>query len=204
VPSRLIVLVLCVLAAAPALAGDDDAVADAPATAPATAPTATPVPRSPVAVPDVIPGLDGPSDQTNPTAPPPPLEGVGLGLQSTSEMIMPFVKTMLMLCVVLLLVWLTLSKGMGKLVEKAQAGKRVKVIERVSLDARRSLFLVEIDGKHVVIGGGDVVRIADLDELPKKAADRQTVFEKVMSGVGRGPKAAVDETEQPPAATETT
>ena len=200
-PSRLIVLVLCVLAGAPALAGDDDAVAGEPA--PASTPT--PVPHSPV-VPDVIPGLDGPSDQTNPTNPtaPPPLEGVGIGLQSTSEMIMPFVKTMLMLCVVLLLVWLTLSKGMGKLVEKAQAGKRVKVIERVSLDARRSLFLVEIDGKHVVIGGGDVVRIADLDELPKKAADRQTVFEKVMSGVGRGPKAAVDETEQPPAATETT
>jgi len=200
VPSRLIVLVLCVLAAAPALAGDDEAVAGAPA----TASTPTPVPHSPVAVPDVIPGLDGPSDQTNPTNPTAQLEGVGIGPQSTSEMIMPFVKTMLMLCVVLLLVWLTLSKGMGKLVEKAQAGKRVKVIERVSLDARRSLFLVEIDGKHVVIGGGDVVRIADLDELPKKAADRQTVFEKVMSGVGRGPKAAVDETEQPPAATETT
>ena len=163
-------------------------------------------------VPDVIPGLDSPSEpptnSTNPPAetlpPPPPLEGIGLGLQSTSEMIMPFVKTMLMLCVVLLLVWLTLSKGMGKLVEKAQAGKRVKVIERVSLDARRSLFLVEIDGKHVVIGGGDVVRIADLDDLPKKAADRQTVFEKVMSGVGRGQKAAVDETQEPPAATETT
>lgn len=163
--------------------------------------------RAASAVPDVIPGLDAPSEPGGPTAttlpPPPPLEGIGMGFQSTSEMIMPFVKTMLMLCVVLLLVWLTLSKGMGKLVEKAQAGKRVKVIERVSLDARRSLFLVEIDGKHVVIGGGDVVRIADLDDLPKKAADRQTVFEKVMSGVGR-PKAAVDAAEEPPAATEKT
>jgi flagellar biogenesis protein FliO len=80
----------------------------------------------------------------------------------TSDMMTSFIKTMLMLGVVLGLAWLTLAKGMGKLVEKAQAGKRVKVIERIALDARRSLFLVEVDGVQFVLGGGDVVRLHDV------------------------------------------
>ena len=68
---------------------------------------------------------------------------------------------------------------------EAQAGKRVKVIERVSLDARRSLFLVEIDGKQMVLGGGDVVRIADVDgvALPK-SGDRRGLFDKVLAAAG--------------------
>jgi len=80
----------------------------------------------------------------------------------TGELLASFAKTMLMLGVVLALAWLTLAKGMGKLVEKAQAGKRVKVIERIALDARRSLFLVEVDGKQFVVGGGDLVRLHDV------------------------------------------
>ena len=79
----------------------------------------------------------------------------------TADIVKSLLRTTLMLAVVLGIVWLTLSKGMGKLVEKANAGKRVKVIERVALDARRSLFLVEVDGKQMVLGGGDVVRIYD-------------------------------------------
>jgi flagellar biogenesis protein FliO len=94
---------------------------------------------------------------------PVPDEEPGLGPTSTGEMLLPFAKTMLMLGVVLVIVWLTLSKGMGKLVEKAQAGKRVKVIERIALDARRSLFLVDVDGKQILLASGDVVQIASVD-----------------------------------------
>lgn len=94
---------------------------------------------------------------------PVPDEEPGLGATSTGEMLLPFAKTMLMLGVVLVIVWLTLSKGMGKLVEKAQAGKRVKVIERIALDARRSLFLVDVDGKQILLASGDVVQIASVD-----------------------------------------
>ncbi|MBM4281403.1 MAG: FliO/MopB family protein [Deltaproteobacteria bacterium] len=92
------------------------------------------------------------------------------------------VKTVVALTVVLLLAWLTLHKGMGRLVERAQAGKRLRVVERVALDARRSLFLVEVDGRTMVVGGGDVVR---LDSLPTAdAADaslRASAFDKVLA-----------------------
>ena len=83
---------------------------------------------------------------------------------SVGETLMPFIKTMLMLGVVLGIVYLTLHKGMGKLVQRAQAGKRVKVIERVSLDARRSLFLIDVDGRQMLLGGGDngVVHLTDV------------------------------------------
>lgn len=119
--------------------------------------------------------------------PPPPIDASEHlpPASSASEMFVPFLKTMLMLGVVLILVWLTLSKGMGKLVEKAQAGKRVRVIERISLDARRSLFLVDVDGKQILIGGGDVVRLGDVDvDNVAKKAERQSIFDKVIRGGG--------------------
>lgn len=97
-----------------------------------------------------------------PPAPPPPVDEELGKPMGTGEMLASFARTMLMLGVVLALAWLTLAKGMGKLVEKAQAGKRVKVIERIALDARRSLFLVEVDGKQFVVGGGDLVRLHDV------------------------------------------
>ncbi len=92
----------------------------------------------------------------------------------TTDMMTSFIKTMLMLGVVLALAWLTLAKGMGKLVEKAQAGKRVKVIERIALDARRSLFLVDVDGVQFVVGGGDLVRLHEV------GADKRS-FSSILS-----------------------
>lgn len=136
-----------------------------------------------------------------PPAPePPPIETALPPASSASEMLLPFIKTMLMLGVVLMLVWLTLSKGMGKLVEKAQSGKRVKVLERIALDARRSLFLIDVDGKQIVIGGGDLVRLADLDAASDvKKQERQSIFDKVLKG---GVGTVITET-QPPATTTT-
>lgn len=86
-------------------------------------------------------------------------------MTTTGDLIVTFLKTIAMLGVVLAFAWLTLAKGMGKLVEKAQAGKRIKVVERIALDARHSLFLVDIDGKKVVLAGGDVKKIGTLEEL---------------------------------------
>ena len=94
-------------------------------------------------------------------APPPAIDAELQQPFGTADIVKSLLRTVLMLAVVLGLVWLTLSKGMGKLVERANAGKRVKIIERVALDARRSLFLVEVDGKQMLLGGGDVVRIHD-------------------------------------------
>jgi hypothetical protein len=91
--------------------------------------------------------------------PPPPVDEELVKPFGTADIVKSLLRTTLMLAVVLGIVWLTLSKGMGKLVEKANAGKRVKVIERVALDARRSLFLVEVDetegSLHELSGGCD-------------------------------------------------
>ncbi len=104
---------------------------------------------------------------------------------TTTDVVQPMVKTLVALSIVLLLAWLTLHKGMGRLVERAQAGKRMRVVERVALDARRSLFLVEVDGRTLVVGGGDLVRI-DVPEATGNggSADgiaRAAAFEKVLA-----------------------
>ena len=100
------------------------------------------------------------------------INDAGAPLVTTTDVIITFLKAMAALCVVLALAWLTLGKGIPKLVEKAQAGKRVKVVERIALDARRSLFLVDIDGRLVVLGGGDIVKLADLsDARPGRFAE---------------------------------
>ncbi len=125
----------------------DDTKVTAPADA--TAPDA-PATEQPTPQPDAL---------LAPEASPPEMS-IGL-----SDMLGPFIKSMLMLAVVVGLAYLTLHKGLGKLMVRAQAGKRIKVIERVSLDQRRSLYLVDIDGKELVLAGGEggVVHIASVD-----------------------------------------
>lgn len=116
-----------------------------------------------------IEGRDAPGDVPRPTVPPPVDEELMKELPPPSmgaaELIGPLAKTMLMLCVVLAIVYLTLHKGLGKLVERQNAGKRVKVVERVTLDQKRALFLVELDGKQMLLaaGEGGVVHLKDVD-----------------------------------------
>lgn len=84
-----------------------------------------------------------------------------------SDLISAFLKTMLMLALVVGLAYLTLQKGLGKLVAKAQQGQRVWVVERVSLGDRRSVVLVTVDGRELLLGvseGG--VRVLD-EPAPK-------------------------------------
>ena len=112
--------------------------------------------------------------------PPRPVKIVAPPETTTRDMMLSFLKTMVALCAVLAIVWLTLSKGMGKLVERAQAGKRVKVLERIALDARRSLYLVEVDGQQIVLGGGDVTRI-DIEPIaPDKKKRGGRDFREVL------------------------
>jgi flagellar protein FliO/FliZ len=34
-------------------------------------------------------------------------------------------------------------------------GKRLRVVEKLPLDARRSLYVVEVDGRQLLLGAGD-------------------------------------------------
>lgn len=66
-----------------------------------------------------------------------------------------FVKSMLMLALVLGLAYLVLHQGLGRLVQRTQGGRRVRVVERVPLEQRRSLYLVEVDGQEILLAGTD-------------------------------------------------
>jgi flagellar biogenesis protein FliO len=103
---------------------------------------------------------DDPILAHQPDAVAPPPEGLG-------DLVGTFARTMLMLLAVLALVYLTLHKGLGKLTERSQIGKRMRVVERVGLDARRGLYIVEVDGRELLIGTGEQgpVRISELGDL---------------------------------------
>ncbi|MFZ9888362.1 MAG: FliO/MopB family protein [Myxococcota bacterium] len=66
-----------------------------------------------------------------------------------------FVKSMFMLALVLGLAYLVLHQGLGRLVQRTQGGRRVRVVERVPLEQRRSLYLVEVDGQEILLAGTD-------------------------------------------------
>lgn len=108
---------------------------------------------------------DDPILAHQPDASAPPPEGLG-------DLVGTFARTMLMLLAVLALVYLTLHKGLGKLTERSQIGKRMRVVERVGLDARRGLYIVEVDGRELLIGTGEQgpVRLSELGELEQSPA----------------------------------
>jgi len=59
-----------------------------------------------------------------------------------------------LLCVVAL-IYLVLHRGLGKWLQKSQGGKQILVKERVALDAKRSLYLVDVEGRRFLLGGSE-------------------------------------------------
>lgn len=150
--------------------------AEAPSPTPAAPPEATSsddVDRGPPAPstlpPPTVPAVPGEAAKMAPP-PPPPLDPVevppAFEAEDAGSFLWSFVKSMLMLGVVLALIYLVLHKGLGRLVTRAQMGRRMRVVERISLDQRRALYLVEVDGQEVLLAGseGGVVAV----ELPRK------------------------------------
>jgi len=81
------------------------------------------------------------------------------------------VQTLIALAAVCVLAWVVLKwsarRGFGTIGQ----GKRVKVLERVPLDARRSLYLVEVGDKVLLLGAGEgsaptVLSEVDPETLP--------------------------------------
>ncbi|RZO47765.1 MAG: flagellar biosynthetic protein FliO [Sandaracinaceae bacterium] len=79
-------------------------------------------------------------------------------------------QTLLALAAVCILAWVVLKwssrRGLGL------SGRRVKIIERVPLDGRRSLYLIEVAGRVLLVGAGDqgapsVLAEIDPEELPE-------------------------------------
>lgn len=68
------------------------------------------------------------------------------------------IQTMLVLAMVLALAWLTLNVGLRRLLgirAPVRGPPLVNVLERVPLDQKRALFVVEAGGEVLLIGGGD-------------------------------------------------
>ena len=86
---------------------------------------------------------------------------------------MAFLKTILMLCVVLAFVYLLLGKGLPKLMSKTIQNSRMRVIERLPLDQKRSVFLIEVDDTTYLLGGSDQ-NLQLIDTLKKEAPDFQS------------------------------
>ncbi|MFZ5441658.1 MAG: FliO/MopB family protein [Myxococcota bacterium] len=87
-----------------------------------------------------------------PRAAPPELEGAEeLNLGWT------LFRTMLVLAIVVGLAWLTLNVGLRRLlgIKPVVGTSLVTVLERVPLDQKRSLFVVEAAGEVLLVGGGD-------------------------------------------------
>jgi flagellar protein FliO/FliZ len=79
-------------------------------------------------------------------------------------------------------------RGMGG----AVAGGRVRVLERVALDARRAVFLVQVGARVLLLGAGDgaLTVLAELreDELPPAAKERAGGFAEMVARLRGGGK----------------
>ena len=81
-------------------------------------------------------------------------------------------QTLLSLGAVCLLAWVALRWASKRGFGFGARGQRVKVLERVTLDPRRSLYLVEVAGKVLLLGAGDgssptLLAELDPDALPE-------------------------------------
>ena len=98
-------------------------------------------------------------------------------------------QTLFALAAVSILAWIVLRwtarRGLG-----LGAKRRVKVLERVPLDGRRTLYLVEVGDKVLLIGVGDaappaVLREFDPRELPELEAEPSSFGELVAKLRGK-------------------
>ena len=109
-------------------------------------------------------------------------------------------QTLLALGAVCILAWVVLrwsaKRGLG-----LGAGRRVKVIERVPLDSRRALYLVEVAGRVLLIGAGDSAApnvLAELDPADLPDVPESKSFADLVRQV-RGGADAPSDASTPPA-----
>ena len=78
-----------------------------------------------------------------------------------------------------------IGQSMVPVFDQEMAGTR-KVLERIPLDARRHLYLVEVGGKVLLLGAGDgaaprLISEIDPDSLPELEEPRKASFADVMA-----------------------
>ncbi len=111
-------------------------------------------------------------------------------LQARPEATLPggygaaLVQTLLALGGVCVLAWVVLRwasrRGLG-----VGRGQRIKVVERVPLDARRALFLVEVGGKMLLVATGDgaPTLLTELDPADVPTPEKPASFADVLKRI---------------------
>jgi flagellar biogenesis protein FliO len=94
-------------------------------------------------------------------------------------------KTVLALLIVVGLIYFLFRVGLAKFVGMAaiKGGKSMKVLERVQLDARHALLIVELDGeRRFLLGTGEqgIQMLARLDRDQPLSPDTQASFQDAM------------------------
>ena len=114
-------------------------------------------------------------------------------------------KTMLVLGIVVGLIYLSLNFGLRKLmgVRGVSMGRSslVKVVERIPLDPKRSLFVIHAAGEYLLVGGGDeglsLLSKLDAAEVERHLAERKQngsaaspFLQKLLSRASRPPSSS--------------
>ncbi|MBL91977.1 MAG: hypothetical protein CMH56_09235 [Myxococcales bacterium] len=147
--------------------------------------TVTPEPAVQTARPPEAPVVPTP-DMPAPTTPleerpnvTPQLDGESFTL---IDALKAFAKTILMLLVVLLVAYVLLGKGLPKLMNRTMQNNRMKVLERLPLDQKRMLFLVEVDGQTYLLGGADgQVSLIDKSETAETNFEQKLKLQKAAN-----------------------
>ena len=124
---------------------------------------------------DAVPVDDGSrlAEPEIPKSEPPELIGQELDLGWT------LFRTMMVLGMVVALAWLTLNVGLRRLlgIKPALGTSVVTVLQRVTLDQKRALFVVEAGGEVLLVGGGEgslsLITKLDRTEIDKQRAAQQ-------------------------------
>ncbi len=80
------------------------------------------------------------------------------------------VQTLVALALIAVVAWLLKRYGLGWL-GRTSGSQRIKIVERRILDPKHALYLVELDGKTLLLGTGDIRRLEPSDSPPVLAGD---------------------------------
>lgn len=115
----------------------------------------------------------GASQVHPPFAPSPLGESLHLGNDDSMGVAMSaFLRMIVVLAGVLLLAYLLLHKGLGKLNAKLSHGRLIRVVDRVGLEPKKILYVVEVADHHYLIGSSDagLAYLATLDEAKSQSS----------------------------------
>jgi flagellar biosynthetic protein FliO len=115
--------------------------------------------------------------------------GSGLGV-TPSETLLSLAQSAVALVAVCFLAWFVLRWGARRGLGGVGRRGSIRVLERVPLDARRSLVLVQVGKRTLLLGTGDgaapsVLRELDPGEAPPEPAQARSSFVDVLRRLAR-------------------